>query len=321
MEGGMEIMSAQRPDPQTADRRRRIRIMLAVAGVTSVVGVVWWASTASRTSVPAADGPVASTFDVPTYSWDEGAAMDAAVSGTLWFTNEGCPLLSTRDGDQRVTRAVIFPNATGVIYDNGVRAVVDADGDVYAVEGQSFSYAGGYGVRPKTEAGKRWLAQCPTANLREGALVNDHPATPKLTHAPEAPSETGPTAPTTDEELGFFAVPTFTWDPATGGKEETTQGTMTLTAAGCPTLRERDGATIGLVFPNAEGFDDPNTPDGPNVYSSFPNGTSGLMATHGQFLALQGGTAPRTDPTWTAACASTSVESVFYVYDAPFPVR
>lgn len=315
-----EVFEGQRREPVPADRRRRWRVLLAVAAVTAIVGGVWWVSR-SRPYAPAADGPVASTFEVPTYAWDGGSGMDAAVSGTLWFTPDGCTLLGTGEGDQQTAQAVIFPNATGVTYDNGVRAVVDADGDVYAVEGQSFSYAGGYVVTPDTDTGRRWLEQCPTANLRDGALVNDHPATPELTSAPEAPAVAGPTAPTSDEELGFFTVPTFTWDPADGGKDETTKGTLTLTSTGCPVLLDSGGSTIGLVFPNAEAFDDPRTADGPSIYSSFPNGTSGMMATHGELLALLGEAAEPTDPIWTAPCSAADVDMVFYVYDAPFPIR
>jgi hypothetical protein len=315
-----QVSEVQRRDPDSADRRRRWMVLLATAVVTAIAGGVWWMSR-SRPYVPAANGPAVSTFAVPTYAWDGGSGMDAAVSGTLWFTPEGCTLLGNGEGDQQTAQAVIFPNATGVTYDNGVRAVVNADGDVYAVEGQPFSYAGGYGVTPETDTGRRWLEQCPTANLREGALVNDHPATPELARAPEAPSGAGPTAPTPDKELGFFTVPTFTWDPADGGKDGTATGTLTLTSTGCPVLLDRAGSTIGLVFPNAEAFDDPNTPDGPSIYSSFPNGTSGMMATDGERLSLQGEAAEPTDPVWASPCSAADVDTVFYVHDAPFPIH
>ncbi len=310
---------SRRPGRRAVGRRRGPLVLLAVVLVAVTVAAAWWFSR-PRTYTAPAGGPVTSTFQVPTYSWDGGSGMDALVSGTLWFTPEGCTLLSSGDGDQQVTRAVIFPDATGVTYTNGVRAVVDPGGDVYAVEGQPFTYGGGFVVTPDTDAGKRWLEQCPTANLREGALVNDHPATRELTRPPPAPASSGPTAPTSDLELGFFTVPTFTWDPATGGGDETTRGTITLTDAGCPTMRDSGGTTVGLVFPNAEGFDDPHTDEVPSIYSSFPNGTSGVVATHGQLLALKGVSAPPSDPTWAVRCASTPVGSVFYVHDAPFPV-
>ena len=117
--------------------------------------------------MPPGDGPVAGTFAVPTYDWDGASAMDAAVAGTLWFTAEGCTLMGNAEGGKEVTRAVFFPDATGVTYDNGVRAVVDSTGDVFAVEGQSFSYGGGFVVTPDSALGRRWADQCPGAELRE----------------------------------------------------------------------------------------------------------------------------------------------------------
>ena len=40
---------------------------------------------------PVAGDPIVRTFQVPTYAWDENSGgMAAQVSGTLWFTPDGC---------------------------------------------------------------------------------------------------------------------------------------------------------------------------------------------------------------------------------------
>ena len=63
---------------------------------------------------------------MPTYDW-EGAAqatsIDALVSGSLGFTPQGCTVLYLPDQPESV-RPVVFPDAAGVRYANGVRAVV-----------------------------------------------------------------------------------------------------------------------------------------------------------------------------------------------------
>jgi len=165
MSGASRNGSAQRHRP-------RARLSACLASVAVIALLVTGCGIGSRAYQPAAGGPVVSTFKVPTYAWDKGSGMDALVSGTLWFTAEGCTLLSSGKGRDRVTQAVFFPNATGVTYDNGVRAVVDPDGSVFAVEGQEFAYGGGFGVRADSDLGKQWLDQCPGTDVREGAMNN-----------------------------------------------------------------------------------------------------------------------------------------------------
>lgn len=313
-----------------AAHRRRRRTLGAVLGVaaTALVGVAVWQLLpgGNRSAyVPPAEGPVTSTFEVPTYDWGpRSGGMDALVGGTLWFTEDGCTLMSQGDGSDRVTQAVIFPNATGITYDNGVRAVVDGNGDVFAVEGQEFSYGGGYVVEPDTELGRTWLAQCPDATPRGGAVINDHPASGPLTEAPAPPDEPGPTAPTTDEELGFYEVPTFEWDPAEGGDAAEVTGTVRFTDEGCPVLEQEteDGTQlVGLVLPNAQGHDGSSgiAPDGiRRVYSWLPGGAGGgVMVEDGEPFSSGGGYHDATHPTWTAVCRDSPVDSVAFVYDVP----
>jgi hypothetical protein len=249
--------------------------------------------------------------------------MAALVAGTLWFTPEGCTMASTGEGAERVTTPVFFPNATGVTYDNGVRAVVDRTGGVFAVEGQEFAYAGGYVVGPDSELGRQWQEQCPGADLRDGAVINDVPATPALTEAPAVPTEAGPTAPASDEELGYYAVPAFPWDPADGRGDALLEGTVTFTDEGCPVVeseQDEQSRVTGLIFPNAEGYRDPRDEDVQGIYSSFPNGSDGAMAFAGAAISYRGREAGAGDARWTAVCADAPVDAVFYVEDAPFPV-
>lgn len=313
----------QSPPPATAVRRRR----WMVAGfVAAAVGLVVWQvlpDSGRGAYSPASGSPVSGTFEVPTYDWDGGSAMEARVGGTLWFTTEGCTLVSNGEGADRVTGAVFFPNATGVTYDNGVRAVVDGNGRVFAVEGQEFAYSGGYVVEPDSDLGQEWLAQCPDTDLREGAVVNDEPDRPPLTEAAPAPDEPGPTAPTSDEELGYYKVPTFEWDPADGGEEALIEGPVTFTDEGCPIIESQaddQPVVTGLIFPNAEGYRNPHDEDVPMIYSSFPNGTSGMMAMEGEMLSYGGGGGPADDERWTSVCGESSIDAVFYVQDAPFPL-
>ncbi len=303
-------------------RRRRLQgTALGVVAAAALVAVLVWQLVPGghrSAYVPPAQGPVTSTFEVPTYDDGGGdARMDALVVGTLWFTEDGCTLMSNGEGADRVTQAVIFPNATGVTYDNGVRAVVDGNGDVFAVEGQEFSYGGGYVVEPATELGRQWLDRCPGTDLREGALVTDDPASGPLTQAPPAPSEPGPTVPTTDEELGWYDVPTFEWDPEEGGDGAEVAGTVRFTDEGCPVLEQEttDGTQrVGLILPNAEGHDDGTR----RVYSWLPDGSGGgVMAEDGEPFSASGGYLPAPHAIWTGACPDSPVDSVAMVYDTP----
>ena len=314
MSGRSNGASAQRHGP-----RARLSVCLAS------VAVIAWLSTAcgmgSRAYEPAAGGPVVSIFKVPTYAWDKGSGMDALVSGTLWFTADGCTLLSNGEGPDRVTQAVFFPNATGVTYENGVRAVVDADGSVFAVEGQEFSYGGGFGVSAESDLGKQWLAQCPGTEVREGAVINDEPSSPPSTVSPPLPAQPGPTAPSTAGELGYFPVPTYEWKPDAGGPDFV-RGTVTFVDGRCPVLATSQGddeQLVGLLFPNAEGFQHAQQAPRPVIYSTLPNGNSGLMVEDEQLTGVHGRTGSSNDSAWAALCTKVPVDSVFYVQD--FPIR
>ncbi|GAA4398955.1 hypothetical protein GCM10023153_24410 [Ornithinibacter aureus] len=284
--------------------------------------IAWLSSgcgSGARAYEPAAGGPIVSTFTVPTYAWDKGAGADASVSGTLWFTAEGCTLMSNGEGADRVTEAVFFPNATGVTYGDGVRAVVDAEGRVFAVEGQDFAYGGGFGVPAASDLRKQWLDQCPGTEVREGAVINDEPASPPSTISPPLPAQPGPTAPSTAAELGYFPVPTYQWQPDGGGPDFVT-GTVTFADGRCPVMTTSQGDDvqhIGLVFPNAEGFRHAQHAPRPVIYSTLPSGNGGLMVEDEQLTGFHGRTGSSNDSAWAALCTTVPVDSVFSVQDFP----
>lgn len=317
----------QWPAKAGARHRNGWAVLGGLALMGAVLGLVVWQvllGAGRGAYVPSSNSAVADTFVVPTYDWDGGSGMEALVGGTLWFTPEGCTLVSNGQGRDRFTGAVFFPNATGVTFSNGVRAVLDADGNVFAVEGQKFAYSGGHVVEPDSDLGRQWLSQCPDTDLREGAVINDEAADQPLNQAPAAPSEAGPTAPSTDEELGWYEVPTFQWDPAEGGDGALIEGRVTFTEEGCPVIESKtEGALVvtGLIFPNAEARQDPQDGNVRMVYSSFPNGTTGMVAMEGEDISYGGGSGPGYDQLWTSVCSESPVDAVFYVQDAPFPLQ
>ncbi len=314
MSGRIARASAHHHQPQT---RSWLRSVSVAALALLAVGC----GSRSAPYQPPAGAPILSTFKVPTYAWDGGSGMAAQVSGTLWFTPEGCTLLSNGEGRDRVTQAVFFPNATGITYDNGVRAVVDAHGGVFAVEGQEFAYGGGFVVGADSDLGKQWLAQCPGTEVREGAIINDHPASPPPTVAPLAPATPGPTALSTAKELGYFPVPTYEWKADVDSAGFVT-GTVTFAGGRCPVMTTSTGGheqRVGLVFPNAEGYQHAPQAPRPVIYSSLPTGTSGSMVEDEQLTGFHGRRASADDSNWAALCATVPVASVFYVQD--FPVQ
>lgn len=167
------------------------------------------------------------TFPIPTWEWARGDAMAAEVSGRLAIAPDGCTLMFS--DDDSLAQPVMFPNAVGMEFANGVRAVVEErSGKVYAVEGQEFSYGGGW-IRP----GSDWTDQRGSYEPDDIAYVNDLPAfdVPSADPTPypgELPSE----IPSSDER-GWYEVPTFTWDPEDGGDGALLEGTIRMTDDGC----------------------------------------------------------------------------------------
>ncbi|WP_109472597.1 hypothetical protein [Ornithinimicrobium cavernae] len=302
-----------------AGGRRRRRTLLglgALAAAAAVAAVVWVnLPSAGDPFVAPADGPIADTFEVPTYAWDEGGGDDALVAGSLAFTDAGCPLLVFGES----ATALFLPNATGVTYDNGVRGVVDARGRVYATEGQTMEYAGGWQEPMTGEFAASWEALCGATPARDAAYVNDVAAHEPLTEAPPLPAADQPTAPTTREEAGWFDVPTF----AFGGEawptseEALFEGTVEFTEEGCPVADGPSGRT-GLVFPNAEGFDNPDAEEPRMVYAYFEGGTSGVIAIEGEPGSWGGGYREPDHEFWTGVCQGEPVDRVFIVQDSPF---
>ena len=164
--------------------------------------------------------PGAESFEVPTYAWD-GAGMDALVTGRLAFTDDGCTLIY-QPGQEGLATPVVFPDAEGVRFTNGVQPVTrQGSGRVFAVEGQEFSYGGGW-VPP----GEAWSELCGPYDGGD-AWINDEPAHPALKGDPPTPDGPVPTRAATAEELGWYEVPTFAWDPAQGGDSALLEGTVT----------------------------------------------------------------------------------------------
>ncbi|USQ76612.1 hypothetical protein [Ornithinimicrobium cryptoxanthini] len=299
----------------SATRRRQSRWVAAGLGgfaAALMVGALVWAylPSAEDTSVAPAGGPITDTFDVPTYAWDEGGGDAAQVSGTLAFTDAGCPLLVE---GERAT-ALMLPNATGVTYDNGVRGVVDGKGRVYATEGQTMEYAGGWQQPAAGEFAQSWAALCGDTPARDIVYVNDVAAHETLSEVPPRPADDLPTAPATAQELGWFEVPTFPFD-ADGPREDALiEGVVEFTDEGCPYV-ETDGFRTGLVFPNAEGFDNPDVEEPRMVYAYFDSGTSGMMAMEGEAISYGGGGGAADDERWTSVCAQSPVDGIFIVQD------
>lgn len=294
-------------------RRRRRRHLIGLGGLVAaaaVAALVWVnLPSAGDPFVAPADGPIESTFPVPSYDWDESGGDDALVAGALAFTDEGCPLLVSGES----STALFLPNATGVTYDNGVRGVVDGRGRVYATEGQTMEYAGGWQEPMTGEFAGAWESLCGDTPARDAAYVNDVAVHEALTEVPEPPATDLPTAPSTAEELGWFDVPTYEFDPESPRQEALIEGTVEFTDEGCPYV-ETDGVRTGLVFPNAEGFDNPDADDLLRVYAHFDDGTSGVMAEEGQPISWGGGGAPD-EEMWTPVCPESPVDSVFIVQD------
>lgn len=299
------------PDLQTLlarSRRHRLRWLpgVAAAALVALGSVGLWQVLSSADSTPVAgEGPIAEVFDVPTYDWD-GAGMDALVSGVLAFTDDGCPLMVAAEQ----ATPVVFPDAVGVRYQNGVRAIAHEDGRVFAIEGQEFSYAGGYGDDP------RWSDFCGGEPAREGAVVNDDPAQDALSSVPPIPQQELPDAPSSDAALGYFEVPTFEWDGEDGGDGAVLTGTLTFDGD-CPVVVahvEGSATRVGALFPHAEGHRNPDDPSGAMVRMEFPDG-SGMGLLEGEPIEAGGGYGPSGVDTWQRLCGEIEVDDTFMIMD------
>lgn len=251
----------------------------------------------------------ASTFSVPTYEWGRDAGMDALVSGYLAFTDDGCTMIY-QPGTKDSARPVVFPNAVGVRYSNGVRAVVGDGGRVYAVEGQSFEYGGGW--VPPTQS---WTSQCGRYDENEVASINDDPAHGPLTTDPAPPAEAAPTRLPTAQERGWYDVPTFSWHPDDGGDGALLEGTVHLTEDGCAVL-QHEASNTGLVLPNARGHRG-DYPGGAVILSTFPE-SDGVMAEDDTQASYSGGFRDRSGELgadWERLCPESPVDDLFQVYD------
>lgn len=278
------------------------RHRIALAGAVLPILVL---SACGTTTLPTG----AERFEVPTWDWDRSGRNEALVSGRLSLTDDGCTLMVDED-DQ--ARPVLFPNAEGVRFDNGVRAVVEAgSGKVYAVEGQEFSYAGGWS-RP----GEQWTEPCGAYLPDDIAWVNDEPALPELTTAPEPATEALPTTVPSPEERGWYAVPTFSWEPTDPGEQALLTGRVTMTEDGCAVIATSDDTT-GLVIPNAWGARSVAGYAENAIYSWFSQ-SSGVMAEEGMEVAFAGGgtdLSGELGDQWRELCPHSPVDGLFAVQD------
>ncbi|GAA4519387.1 hypothetical protein GCM10023160_03110 [Brachybacterium paraconglomeratum] len=106
------------------------------------------------------------TFEIPTFTWEEGDGGDAAVvSGDLVIDDEGCTFLGAA-----ITVGVLFPTAIGVTREDGTRYVVhDRTGEVFAAEGDTVMYSGSYSTTVSA-----WNDAC-SSTPTEVATVHDAP--------------------------------------------------------------------------------------------------------------------------------------------------
>lgn len=246
-------------------------------------------------------------FEVPTWQWGGDEGNSALVSGRLAFTDDGCTLLFSED-DDALPEPVVFPNAVGVRFGNGVRAVTDADsGKVFAIEGQEFSYAGGW-VRPGIE----WTEPCGAYEPDDIAYVNDHPAVEMPSEDPQPYAGTLPTDVPSLAERGWYEVPTFEWDPAQGGDDALLEGAVSMTEDGCAVV-ENSGGRTGLILPNAWGTTDAAYTGSRAIFSWFPE-SAGIMAEEGMEVSFGGGFRDVTDQ-WQELCPNSPVDDLFQAYD------
>ena len=154
-----------------------------IVGVTLVALLAGCAQNTGPAQLPAG----AVTFDVPTFEWGRDGGRDAGVTGHLAFTDEGCTMLY-QPGQEDRALPIVFPNATGIRYGNGVRAVIDEHGDLYGVEGQQVGYAGGW-----VDPNESWTATCGAYDGPEVGMINDEPAHGPLETVPAPPDAAVPT--------------------------------------------------------------------------------------------------------------------------------
>lgn len=135
-------------------RRRALASLAGLAIAGAVSGCGWQPPEGST------------TFEIPTWEWNENDfALEALVHGILVLDDDGCTFL-----DASRTVGVMFPNAVGVTLEDGTRQVVDErTGKVFAAEGGTIEYGGGYGPSPDA-----WNDAC-SATPTEVATINDTP--------------------------------------------------------------------------------------------------------------------------------------------------
>jgi hypothetical protein len=176
-------------------RGTRIPVTVLAGALALAVAVVVVVLLLRRDDGPEFGPPVVDTFEVNTYEWDGGAAMEALITGTLAFTDEGCTMLVEPGPGGPSASAVFFPNATGVVYENGVRGVVDGYGRIFGIEGETISYGGG-SIHAGEGLQTSWDERCSGTPFSQAYMVQDTTTREQPPAAPSAPSVVLPTAPT-----------------------------------------------------------------------------------------------------------------------------
>ncbi|MGO1583044.1 MAG: hypothetical protein ACTHXO_07460 [Actinomycetaceae bacterium] len=252
------------------------------------------------------DTPASTTsFDVPTYDWDGASAMEARVSGRLSFTDDGCTLLSF-EGDE-LGRPVVFPDAVGIEFENGVRGVAhESSGEVFAVEGEEFAYAGG-----AVPADEDWTEPCGGDEFLAATYINDEPAHGPATEEPAPVTADLPDRVGTPEERGYYEVPTYPLGPDDPVMESFAMGTVTMTEDGCPVFAG-GGGTTGIALPNATGR---HTDDGDVVQWEIA-GQGGRTTFDGDDRGFGGGPADEQEHAdlyaqWARLCPADPVTEIW----------
>lgn len=126
-------------------------VLIAGAGIGAAAVVLPPDPTNTSPSITTSPIEAGATFDVPTSTWQIGDPQQEALrSGILAIDTHGCPYFESTTG-QRIL--LIFPaDAHGVVQPDGKKAITNANGSIYGIEGTHVSYGGGDGRNAATSS-------------------------------------------------------------------------------------------------------------------------------------------------------------------------
>lgn len=311
-------------DARGATRRRVTLVAVAAAAALVLVGVLprlWSNDDLGPAGLPAApdgarelNGLDVTPFVVPTYPWGSPTAEEALIEGRLGFTDSGCPVsLPDRPSAGSESVPLLFPEAIGVRWANGVRGVLGPDGRLFGIEGQPVAYTGGY-----SSSGD-------DAEITPADVCGELPASVGVFRVQEDPGRAAPDAPPpgvegSDPLARWVDVPTFARVPEEGGDAAAVAGVVEFPTRSCPAVRTVDGQLIGLVLPTAQGM--VGTEGGGLVrYRDPGTGVERPWFAEGDEVLLGGGGGGGggggAQPEWDALCQDLVVDDVFRVDDQP----